>query len=66
MFYSWTAPAKLELMNEPSAATNAEAHRLPKDCKVITIDMGGGTMDVAAIEKSVNALKVVGMSGDPH
>ena len=56
----------VELMNEPSAATNAEAHRLPEDCKVITIDMGGGTMDVAAIEKSANALKVVGMSGDPH
>ncbi|XP_063679985.1 uncharacterized protein LOC134815383 [Bolinopsis microptera] len=55
-----------ELLNEPTAATLTYTDLVPSGAKILTCDVGGGTLDISAITKTDNKLKVEATSGDPH
>lgn len=54
------------LLNEPTAAAVAHASQIPPQKRVLVVDVGGGTTDVTALQKTEKELCVQATSGDPH
>jgi molecular chaperone DnaK len=57
------------IVNEPTAAALAYAHRQNKDTKerlVAVYDLGGGTFDISLLEVSGDVVEVVATGGDTH
>lgn len=53
------------LLNEPTAAALAYGlHEFQDDCKILVIDLGGGTFDVSILEKFDGVMEVRAIAGD--
>jgi molecular chaperone DnaK len=53
----------LKLLNEPTAAALAYAHRRAEDANLLVVDLGGGTLDVTLLERRNRTHRVLASGG---
>jgi molecular chaperone DnaK len=53
------------ILNEPTAAALAYAHRIKEEKRILVYDLGGGTFDVTCLAKEKNRFVVKSTGGDP-
>ncbi|MFP4382437.1 MAG: Hsp70 family protein [Spirochaetia bacterium] len=53
------------VLNEPTAAALAYAHRMTEEKRILVYDLGGGTFDVTCLAKEENRFVVKSTGGDP-